>query len=171
MGDDVREDMHFIISNLEDLKAEGCLEEKLIPAYMHARNFKDILFEDLKSLFDACDKTILQQQAKQQGHLPPIRDGSQKLNPFTVFKGCVGNEFREGMSWTTDLYQAIKYPKRAKSFNWYGKDADQSCSIWCALVEMDEVYCYLNHYEPELIVCPEEYWKVDIPQRFFEQQS
>ena len=165
MGDNAREDINFIISHLEDLKAEGCLEEKLIPAYLHAENLQGISFVDLKKLFDACDKTVLQQQAEQQGHQPPIRDVSQKLNPFTVFRGCVGNEFREGMSWTTDLYQAIKYPKRAKN------GADQSCSVWCALVEMDGIYCYLNHYEPELIVCPEEYWKVDIPQRFFEQQS
>jgi len=164
-------DLISLFSNLESLKAQRCLEEKLISAYLHAENLQGISFVDLKKLFDACDKTVLQQQAEQQGHKPLTRDVSQRLNPFTVFRGCVGNEFREGMSWTTDLYQAIKYPKRAKSFNWYGNDADQPCSVWCALVELDEIYCYLNHYEPEFIVCPEDYWRVDIPQRFFEQQS
>jgi hypothetical protein len=92
--------------DIERFKSQGSLEEDL-----HASNFKGLLFQDLKALFDSCDKAVLQQQAEQQGHQAPIRDASQQLNPFSVFRGCVGNEFRQGMSWTTDLYQAIKYPK------------------------------------------------------------
>ncbi len=42
--------MNFIISHLEGLKAEGCLEEKLIPAYVYAENFKDILVFTLNLL-------------------------------------------------------------------------------------------------------------------------
>lgn len=162
-------DLIVLLSNLEKFLEAGVLEEKLIPAYLHAKNFKGIDAKDLKKLFDTCDKEVLKQEAKKQGHYIPERDTSQKLNPYTVFRGCVGNEFREGMSWTTDLYQAIKYPKRAKSFNWYGNDADQPCSVWCALIEIEEIYCYLNHYDPEFIVCPKDYWKVDIPQRFFDK--
>lgn len=157
-----------LISNLETLKTQGCLEEKLIPAYVHAEHFSGVSFADLKRLFDACDKKALQKEAERQGYQMPIRDTSQKLNPFTVFRGCVGSEFRDGMSWTTDLYQAIKYPKRAKLFNWYGDDAGQPCSVWCALVEKAEVYCYLSHHEPEFIACPKDYWRVDIPQELFE---
>jgi hypothetical protein len=75
------------------------------------------------------------------------------------------------MSWTTCLYQAIKYPKRARDFNWYVNDAGQPCSVWVAMVEKDDIYCYFNHYDPEFIVCPKEYWKIDIPQKFFEYNS
>jgi len=114
MSDNDKEDINSIISNLEDLKIKGLLEEKLIHAYLHAEKFEGIKFEDLKRVFDARDKEILQQL-----YGLPQRDRCQNLNPFTVFRGCVGNEFREGMSWTTCLYQAIKYPKRARLFNWY----------------------------------------------------
>lgn len=164
-------DLINLLSNLKEFKAQGCLEEKLIPAYLHAENLKGVTFADLRKLFDACDKEILREKAAEQGHLPLVRDSSQNQNPFTVFRGCVGSEFRDGMSWTTDLYQAIKYPKRAKLFNWYGNDADKPCSVWCSLVEKEEIYCFLNHFEPEIIVCPKTYWKVDIPQELFEGKS
>lgn len=156
-----------VISNYKELKEKGELEEKWIDAYLHASHFRDIPHQDLKAIFDACDQSRLKKISEQRyGH--PIRSSSQNLNPFTVFRGCLGNEFRSGMSWTIDLYQAIKYPKRAKLHNFYGASEHQICSIWVALVEKDEIYCYLNHYEPEFIVCPEKYWKVDVPQELFE---
>jgi hypothetical protein len=37
----------------------GLLEEKLIQAYLHAGNLKGIRFEDLKKVFDACDRQKL----------------------------------------------------------------------------------------------------------------
>ncbi|MBL1404840.1 MAG: hypothetical protein COC00_002565 [Rhizobiales bacterium] len=160
-------DIKDIISNFESLKAKGELEEKLIPAYLHARHFEGIPFETLKNLFDSCDRELLLQKAKEHGYDKPERHHSQSSNPFTIFRGCVGNDFREGISWTTDLYQAIKYPKLSKINQSYGNNDKQPCSIWCALVEKDEVYCYLSHYEPELIVCPKTYWRVDVPQKIF----
>jgi len=69
------------------------LEEELIAAYLHAENFKGILFQDLKSLFDACDKDMLQQQAERHGHQAPMRNESQRLNPFTVLGGALEMNF------------------------------------------------------------------------------
>ncbi len=155
-----------VISNREKLRNKGILEEKWIEAYLHTSCFKDIPFEDLKKMFDACDKETLKKISQEQrGH--PYGDVHNSLQPLTIFRGCVGDAFRPGMSWTTDLSQAIKYPKRAKMYDWYGGDANQRCSVWVALVEKDELYCYLHHYEPEFIVCPQNYWKIDLPQEYF----
>lgn len=162
------EHLRYIISNREYLKTIGQLESQWINRYVNATCFKGIPFKDLKGVFDACDRKKLWQAAEDQGQELPIRSYSHAGNPWTVFRGCVGSAFREGMSWTTDLYQAIKYPKRAKNFNWYGSDSGQPCSVWCALVEADEVYCIINQFEPEFIVCPKTYWRVDIPQSMFE---
>jgi len=151
-----------IISNYREIQEKGELENQWIEAYLHATSFRGISFEDLKKVFDACDKNKLQAQ-----YSLPQRDPCQNLNPFTVFRGCVGDDFRPGMSWTTCLHQAIKYPKHARMKGYYGDDANERCSVWVALVEKSQIYCYLNHYEPEFIVCPEEYWKIDIPQNSF----
>ena len=74
------EDMNFIISNLKDLKIKGCLEKSLIPAYLHAGNFKNMPFQTIKKLFDSCEKEILQQQYEL-----PIRDPLPEFEPIYRF--------------------------------------------------------------------------------------
>jgi hypothetical protein len=156
-----------IISNFRVYQEQGNLEKKLIHAYLHSSHFENIPCEDLKMIFDACDKERLK-IISEEFYGTPVRAVGQNLNPFTVFRGCVGDDFRPGLSWTTDLYQAIKYPKRAKLSNFYKSSTHERCSVWVSLVERDEIYCYLNHYEPEFIVYPKKYWKVDIPQELFQ---
>jgi hypothetical protein len=151
-----------VIQNREQLRQDESLEEKWVLAYQHAPCFRDIPFSDLKMMFDACDRNKL------LGMYPlPQREVGQSLNPFTVFRGCVGSEFQPGMSWTTCLYQAIKYPKGYRTAGYYNNGSSHECSVWVALVEPSEIYCYLTHYEPEFIVCPKACWKIDIPQEKF----
>jgi hypothetical protein len=151
-----------VISSYEKLKEGDILEETWILAYQHASCFRGISFQELKRTFDACDRDKLLKL-----HPLPQRDTTQNLNPFTVFRGCVGDEFQPGMSWTTCLYQAIKYPKRSRMFSHYDGGSNQRCSVWVALVEPSEIYCYLTHFEPEFIVCPKTYWKLCLPQEVF----
>jgi hypothetical protein len=154
--------VNHVILNMDDLKQEGRLEEEWIEAYLFSSCFLNVPFADLKKVFDACDREKLQKLRPL-----PSRDPSQNHNPFTVFRGCVGSEFREGMSWTTDLYQAIKYPKHAKLYELYPNIDNEPCSVWVALVYASEIYCCLKRNEPEFIVCPVSYWRVDIPQELF----
>lgn len=158
--------MSFIIRNYKNLAGIGCLERSWITAYVQGSLWpENLTFEMMKAIFDACDKAILGDlHPVTEDHVPILERG--KYHCITVFRGCPSPAYRPGMSWTTNLGKALWYAAHHRAYDNAIPD-DQECSVYAAIVTKKDIYCLLTHYEPEYIVVPEKYWKIDVPQEEF----
>lgn len=150
--------MQFILENFSALSAIGQLERNWMQAYVHASDFNHIPLENLKKVFDTCDRTKLQEL----NPVPPATNSS-KTECWSLFRGCAGSEHRMGMSWTSSMCKARWYAAWHKAY----KDLD-NCCVYATIVERGDIYCYLEVNEPEFIVFPNKWWKIDMPQSEFE---
>ena len=66
------------------------------------------------------------------------------------------------MSWTSSLDKAIWYA--AHHVKYYNLE---NITVYAAVVERDEIYCCGAHYDFDFIVCPNEWWPIDVPKEEF----
>jgi hypothetical protein len=157
--------MDFILKNYMHLSKLGCLESNWIGAYVHGNWPKDITFEIMKAIFDLCNRDVLHTlYPVTEDHLPILERG--KYHSITLFRGCASPAYRHGMSWTTNLSKAIWYAAHHRSCD-ETLPENQECSVYATIVTKKDIYCFLRYYEPEYIVAPEKFWKIDIPQEEF----
>lgn len=149
--------MQFIVENYETLASIGHLEKNWIQAYLKSNNLNNIPLEILKKIFDACDREQLQK-------LYPIPDAtnSSKTECWNLFRGCAGINHRMGMSWTTSMSKALWYAAWHKVHNNLN-----NCAVYATIAEKKDIYCYLDDNEPEFILHPRTWWKIDIPETEF----
>ncbi len=151
--------LKFIVRNYKELHKQGCLEANWIDAYLHAFNFRSITFETIKAIFDQCGKSKLRS-------LHPLPQKYNAKHPrFSLFRGCAANRCHKGMSWTSSLDKAIWYAAYHKEYEHYSGTGE--CSVYTTTVNSGDIYCYLGRNEPEFIVSPKTWWKIDIPQTEF----
>lgn len=153
--------LQFIISNHQVLAEIGCLERNWTESYLLASHFNEIPFPLIKSIFDACDRKVLQSQYP----VPALPFSIQ--NTFSLFRGCVGEDFQQGLSWTTSLDKAIWYAAQHRDYKHYGKDGLVNCSVYVTTVTPDDIYCCFNKNELEFITYSEKFWKIIVPQKEF----
>ena len=142
----------FVVRNYRQLSDLGVLEENWTTAYLHASHFSDVPLSLLRELFDACDKRILQQRYP----IPtlPYLCGER----FSLFRGCAGPNHRKGMSWLTSLDKAIWYAAH------HAANHDLTdVAVHATTVDPDEIYCCFECYDFDYIVCPENWWRIDVP--------
>lgn len=147
----------FIIRNHANLKLLGVLEAAWLDAYVHAFHFADQSFATIKAVFDSCDRAQLRS-------LRPLDEAiaRSKNRRVTIFRGCAGPVHSIGMSWTPSIDTAIKYAARHVAFQDINEPA-----VYITTVSVDEIYCQLNHYDEELIVHPNDAWKINVPKAEF----
>ncbi len=143
----------FVLRNSEVLFEPGILEDNWMQAYTHASHFEEVPLEKLQSLFDLCDKDVLQ-----QNYPIPNVDHFSKGQRLSLFRGCAGPEHRMGMSWTLSLDKAIWYAAHHAEFYHLN-----NLAVYVSVVEKSEIYCCGNHYDYDFIVQPKQWWSVDVP--------
>lgn len=157
--------MSFIIKNYQTLAEMGHLERNWITAYVQGSWPEILTFETMKAIFDACNRNTLNSlYPVTEDHLPILERG--KYHCITLFRGCSSPDYIPGMSWTTNLSKAIWYAAYSRAHNDSIPDI-QECSVYATIVTKDDIYCFLTRYEPEYIVVPKKYWKIDVPQEEF----
>lgn len=149
--------MQFILENYLTLAEIGHLERNWMQAYVFASDFNHIPLEMLQKIFDICDRKKLQELYP----IPPANNGSI-TECWSLFRGCAGSDHRMGMSWTSSLSKALWYAAWHKEY----KNL-HNCCVYATIVEQSEIYCYLERNEPEFIVSPKSWWKIEIPQSEF----
>lgn len=151
--------LRFVLNNYRQLAELKVLEKNWMTAYLHVHNFNGVSLSQLQSVFDACDRDVL------QTHFP-IYVGDHFSNGvrFSLFRGCAGPQHQKGMSWTSSLDKAI----------WYATDHTEKSglnrkdmAVYATTVDRSEIYCCGDHYEFDYIVHPQTWWKVDVPESEF----
>lgn len=142
--------LDFIVRNYRNLAAKGALERPWLDAYVHASDFSAYGMGVLKAVFDACDRQVLRT-------LKPLAD-SVKGERLTLFRGCAGPMHSLGMSWTSSLDKAIWYAARHAA---YSNLSD--LAVYATTVATGDVYCQLDHYDEDFIVCARAAWRIDVP--------
>lgn len=151
----------FIIKNYQKLSELNCLERSWVTAYVQGSWPDNFNFEIMKAIFDTCRRDVLQElYPLTEDHLPPLERGNYHC--ISLFRGCASPEYVPGMSWTTNLSKAIWYAAQNRT-----DESMQECSVYATIVTEEEVYCFLSDNEPEYIVAPQKYWKIDVPQEEF----
>ena len=146
------ESLDFIVRNYAALAEKGVLEPALLDAYVHASHFGAYGFERIKALFDACDRQRLLS-------MKPLGDiGNVFGDRLSLFRGCAGPVHSMGMSWTPSLDKAIWYAAHHAEYH----DLVDPV-IYVASVAVEDIYCRLDHYDIDLIVCPRSAWRIDVP--------
>jgi hypothetical protein len=157
--------LEFSLANYLQLKELGILERNWIAAYVHASNFDGISLSRLQAIFDACNRTVLQENFPIQGS-----DRYSNYQRFSLFRGCAGPDHRKGMSWTSSLDTAIRYATRHAAIHAAhhpGRPKLDDVAVYAALVDRSEIYCCVEHYDLDYIVHPAEWWRVDVPAEMF----
>lgn len=147
----------FIIRNYRALAALGMLEEPWLTAYEHASQFAETGDAMIRAVFDACDRNQLLSLKPLGTTIAVDIEGR-----ITLFRGCAGPVHSLGMSWTTSLDRAIWYAAKHAE---YGQLADPA--VYATTVKVADIYCCLDHYHDDFIVCPAEAWRVDVPAKEF----
>ncbi|KAB2737442.1 hypothetical protein [Brucella anthropi] len=144
--------LDFIMRNYVRLAERGVLEAAWLDAYVHASHFERYGLEAIRSVFDACDRKALL-SIKPLGEFANVPGGR-----LTVFRGCAGPVHAMGMSWIPSLDKAIWYAAHhAEHYNLANP------AVYVATVAVADIYCRLDHYDIDLIVCPENAWRIDVP--------
>ncbi|NKJ38753.1 hypothetical protein [Rhizobium sp. SG570] len=145
----------FILRNYLTLAEIGRLEVSWLTTYLHTSHFEHIGFEKLKSIFDTCDRTRLQELSV------PVRNGIS-TERISLFRGCAGPAHTRGMSWTTSLDKAIYYATWHREWHLEHGQAGE-VTVYAATVCLGDVYCRLDHNEDEFLVVPDSVWRIEVP--------
>lgn len=153
--------LKFIINNCKALLSIGCLERNWIEAYIKASHFRGIPVEVIKSVFDACDRQVLQS-------IYPVPNLPNRIQgTFSLFRGCVGDSFQQGLSWTSSIDKAIWYAAQHRDYNHYHAEKTVNCSLYVTSMSPENVYCSPRENEPEFITYSKKWWKIEVPQSEF----
>jgi hypothetical protein len=149
--------LSFTVRNFKPLSLIGALEQSWMLAYTHASNFEDFSLDTIQSVFEACDKKILQ-----ENYPIYVGDHFSDGERFSLFRGCAGPIHKKGMSWTSSLDKAIWYAAHHAEF--YSVD---NLAVYAAVVNREDIYCCGNHYDYDFIVNPKELWRIEVPESEF----
>lgn len=151
------ESFGFILRNYRVLSALGVLEAAWLDAYVHVSHFDGVGLDVLRAIFDACDRARLLE-------LKPLGDAVAltQNGRITLFRGCAGPVHHRGLSWTPSLDKAIWYAAHHAEYYDLGNVA-----VYAATLDVPDIYCRLDHYDIDLIACPSEWWRVDVPTNEF----
>ncbi|MGO6812209.1 hypothetical protein ELI25_29720 (plasmid) [Rhizobium ruizarguesonis] len=160
VGDDLQwrfgeRSLGFIVRNYMKLAEMGRLEAYWLSTYLHNSHFEHIGFGKLKAVFDACDRTKLQELSV------PVRNGIS-TERISLFRGCAGPAHTRGMSWTTSLDKAIYYAEWHRIWHLEHEQSGE-VAVYATTVFLSEVYCRLDHNEDEFLVVPENMWRIEVP--------
>ncbi|APO75216.1 hypothetical protein AM571_CH02407 [Rhizobium etli 8C-3] len=145
----------FIVRNCAKLAEVDRLESYWLSTYLHTSHFEHIGFDNLKAVFDACDRTKLQERSV------PVSNGIS-TERISLFRGCAGPVHTRGMSWTTSLDKAIYYATWHKE--WHLEDGQPGeVAVYASTVCLSDVYCRLDHNEDEFLVVSENMWRIEVP--------
>jgi hypothetical protein len=147
------EGLSFIIRNYRLLSKLGCLEAPWLDAYVHTSHFNEWGFSLIKDVFDACDRNRLLELKPLGLTVAPY--ASDRL---TLFRGCAGPVHNMGMSWTPSLDKAIWYAAHHAEYYELA-----NLAVYVTTVQITEMYCRLDHYDQDFIVCPRSAWRVAVP--------
>jgi hypothetical protein len=155
--------LQFTLANYLQLAALRVLERNWMAAYVHAQapDLAHVPLNQLKTVFDACDRDILQKDC-------PIYGGDRQSNwqRFSLFRGCAGPDHRKGMSWTSSLDKAIWYASHHVAIHaarYPHLPTLNNVAVYAASVSRSEIYCCANHYDLDYIVHPTKWWRVNVP--------
>lgn len=151
------ESLGFIVRNYRGLAALGALEPAWLDAYVHASHFDSVGLDVPRAIFDACDRARLLA-------LKPLGDAVAltQNGRIILFRGCAGPVHHMGLSWTPSLDKAIWYAAHHAEYYDLGNVA-----VYAATLDVAEIYCRLDHYDIDLIACPSDWWRVDVPANEF----